>query len=482
GRAVGAARPVVELESHPALERLVTVEDQRGAARGEAVLVEIRRDRRHLGDPEVERRDGLAELAKERQGEAAHARVDVEMERVPPGDLGDGGDRIDRAERVVGRGGHQTDGVLVHRVGHRLHVGHVVLGDRGPDVPDAEDVGRLVEGGMRARRQHQLGPRDLWSLGPRALLGRAHAQDDALRPAGGDVARAIRAAEQLRAHGDQLPFERGEALEDPSGAEPVGGHEERVRLLQETQVLRPHSVDEAERPAFVPGEIAGHGPLQRCHHVRARLSLGRQLHGVLPWAECHAAPRSSSHPPTRSRTKEAARSTLARAFTRGAMPSFSRLQMYMVSVPFWPDTKKVMRNSSIDSVNTKRAAPITPGRMRGRVTCQKTRAGVAPRSPAARSSERSKPYRRVDTMRIANGTVNTTWPSTMVSRDRGRRRKAKKSSRATPMRKCGITIGTMVMAWAARLSAKVQRTSGKAASVPTSVDVTVVIEATTRLL
>ena len=38
------------------------------------------------------------------------------------------------------------------------------------------------------------------------------------------------------------------------------------------------------------------------------------------------------------------------------------------------------------------------------------------------------------------------------------------------------------MAWAARLNANVQRTRGKAASVPIMVDVTVVMEAMTRLL
>ena len=156
--------------------------------------------------------------------------------------------------------------------------------------------------------------------------------------------------------------------------------------------------------------------------------------------------------------------------------------MYMVSVPFWPETKNVIRNSSIDSVNTKSAAPTTPGRISGRVTCQNTRAGVAPRSPAARSRERSKPYRRADTMRIANGTVNTMCPSTTVSRDSGRWRKAKKRSRATPIRKCGITMGRIIMAWAARLNANVQRTRGKAASVPITVEVTVVMAAMTRLL
>ena len=156
--------------------------------------------------------------------------------------------------------------------------------------------------------------------------------------------------------------------------------------------------------------------------------------------------------------------------------------MYMVSVPFWPETKNVIRNSSIDSVNTKSAAPTTPGRISGRVTCQNTRAGVAPRSPAARSRERSKPYRRADTMRIANGTVNTMCPSTTVSRDSGRWSRAKKRSRATPIRKCGITMGRIIIAWAARLNANVQRTRGKAASVPITVEVTVVMAAMTRLL
>ena len=51
------------------------------------------------------------------------------------------------------------------------------------------------------------------------------------------------------------------------------------------------------------------------------------------------APRSSTHAPISSSTNEPASSALASALTRGAMPSFSRLQMYIVKVPFWPETK-----------------------------------------------------------------------------------------------------------------------------------------------
>ena len=155
------------------------------------------------------------------------------------------------------------------------------------------------------------GLRQVRPLDPRALARRADAQDDALRSAGGDIARAARAAEQLGAHAHEIRLERGEALEHAPRPEPVGGHEERVRLAQEPQMLLARPVDQAEGPALLPGEIAGHGPLEQRHHLIARLSLDGQLHGVLPWV-----PRSSRHRPT-AEAPAVRRSAAARA-RRGA--------------------------------------------------------------------------------------------------------------------------------------------------------------------
>src|SRR5690606_30424264 len=149
-----------------------------------------------------------------------------------------------------------------------------------------------------------------------------------------------------------------------------------------------------------------------------------RAHGRLP-ATLASAPRCRTQAPSSRSANDAARRTVASALTRGAIPSFRRLQMYMVSVPFWPDTKYVIMNSSIDNVKTSKAAPITPGMMSGSVTCQKVRSGLAPRSLAASSSVRSKPYSRVETMSTANGKVKTTWPRMIVKRDSGSSRSRK---------------------------------------------------------
>ena len=79
------------------------------------------------------------------------------------------------------------------------------------------------------------------------------------------------------------------------------------------------------------GDAAARGP--------ASWEAAARRHGAATGFGLPPGPRSSTHAPISSSTNEPPSSTLASALTRGAMPSFSRLQMYIVSVPFWPETK-----------------------------------------------------------------------------------------------------------------------------------------------
>ena len=71
-----------------------------------------------------------------------------------------------------------------------------------------------------------------------------------------------------------------------------------------------------------------------------------------------------------------------------------------------PELKNVITKSSIESANASNAAETTPGMINGSVTSRKVSAGVAPRSCAASSSERSKPIRRERTVMTTNDRQN----------------------------------------------------------------------------
>jgi stage V sporulation protein SpoVS len=62
-------------------------------------------------------------------------------------------------------------------------------------------------------------------------------------------------------------------------------------------------------------------------------------------------------------------------------------------------------NSSSESVNANSAPAKTAGAMSGNTTCRRRAKVFAPRSAAARSSERSKPWSLAATIRSTNGVV-----------------------------------------------------------------------------
>src|SRR5438552_17804925 len=112
----------------------------------------------------------------------------------------------------------------------------------------------------------------------------------------------------------------------------------------------------------------------------------------------------------------------ARALSFGVTPNLTNDQMYMGSVLSGPMVKKVTMNSSKVSVKAINAPASTPGRMRGNVTCQKVRHGVAPRSIAAASSCWLNPYRREATTRTTNGPARTHCPAMTECNDNDRYR------------------------------------------------------------
>ena len=106
------------------------VQDDRRALRGIAVLVGVAADRRHAGDPEVERWHRVAEPLGPRQQEATEAAVGVEAD-VPLRRRGRQlFDRVDQPGREAGRRTDERDRVVVDRRDHGVDIGPAVGGHR----------------------------------------------------------------------------------------------------------------------------------------------------------------------------------------------------------------------------------------------------------------------------------------------------------------------------------------------------------------
>ncbi len=285
-RHVLPAAPAGQVEVLRVAVGLVAEQHRRGALEGVAVLVRVRRDARDAGHPEVERLDVVAELLAEREDEPAQTGVDVEADSSFERELPELGDRVDGAVAVVRRRAHDRDGVLVDELRHRLHVRLRRLGYDGRDAHlDAEQVARLVEGGMTGLGLHEVGPGDVAVL-PRVVPVGEHRVQDAPRPTGRDQAGRRTVGDrvgvhQVERHGDHLALElRGARAHVPLQDVDVG--EEAERLVEEPVVL---VVAGVHRPGALPGLPEGvllgrHRP-HLGEHVLARAAvLGqRPVHG-----------------------------------------------------------------------------------------------------------------------------------------------------------------------------------------------------------
>ena len=111
----------------------------------------------HALDAEVPRRDVTPEALGERQHEAAHAGVDVAVGADGCGQRGDRRDGVDDALRVLRRRPDDEHGVRSDGGRHRVDVGRPVVAHGCRDDAHVEQVGRLVERGVGALGEHDLG-------------------------------------------------------------------------------------------------------------------------------------------------------------------------------------------------------------------------------------------------------------------------------------------------------------------------------------
>ena len=99
------------------------------------------------------------------------------------------------------------------------------LVQRHPPHRQVHQRRRLVEGGMRRDRQHQVAAECAVATRRAAMIaGRLHRHDDAFRPARGHVAGGtVGAMEQVQPHADHLLLHALQAGEGPARAERVLG-------------------------------------------------------------------------------------------------------------------------------------------------------------------------------------------------------------------------------------------------------------------
>ena len=106
-----------------------------------------------------------------------------------------------------------------------------------------------------------------------------------------------------------------------------------------------------------------------------------------------------------------------------------------------PALKFVITKSSIDSANASSAAETTPGMISGSVTRRNVCHGVAPRSCAASSSERSNPISRERTVTITNDRLNMMCAITIVPNPVATAKLRNSDSRAAPSTTSGVASG-----------------------------------------
>src|SRR6185436_2832881 len=128
----------------------------RRALEGVAVLVDVGREGRDAGDPEVPRGDRLAEPLPPRQEPATEAGIGVEQHAPFRGGGCQVSDGVDDAVRVAGRGADDEPGARADRVDGRGDVGATVVTHRYEDLLHVEVLRRLRERRVRGRRGQEL--------------------------------------------------------------------------------------------------------------------------------------------------------------------------------------------------------------------------------------------------------------------------------------------------------------------------------------
>ena len=174
-------------------------------------------------------------------------------------------DRVDRAVAVVACRSDDGHGVCVDVVGDPIDIDQGRLGVDGRSAQlDAEEVTRLVEGGVGGLRFDHVGTGDAALLGGMVPVGE-HGVGDAARPAGGHQAGRLTVGdgvgvEEVEGHGDDLGLELcGARAHVPLQRVHVG--EEPEGVGQEAVVLVVAAVHGARAGARLPRGVllGGHG-------------------------------------------------------------------------------------------------------------------------------------------------------------------------------------------------------------------------------
>ena len=255
GRAVEPPGPRVVEEVLTAELVLVTVQEDRHAFERPAVLVQVGGERRHARHAQVPRRHRFAEALPEGQQPTTEAGIDVAQDVVLGRQRSQLGDRVDDAVRVARRRAHDERGAVTERFRGGGEVEPAVVAHRDEHVLHVEVVGRLGEGGVRGRRRHQLGLADPLGL-PGPLARHLHGEEDALGPAGGELAGRLRVAEQVRRHPHHLLLHAEQAREREGVEVVLVQVLEGDGPLELLERLVAGVVDEAERPAAAPVGVA----------------------------------------------------------------------------------------------------------------------------------------------------------------------------------------------------------------------------------
>ena len=275
-RSVHAAQPVVGDETLERAQSSVAVHHHRCAFGCVAELVQIDAHRSDSVDCEVPLRQFDAESGEVGKRDTAHARVDVAVRPVRRGNIGDFGDRVDHALRILRGRGNEHDRVVVGRSAHRVGVGAPVATNCDPPHFDVKVGASLLESSVGRRRQHHVGPGDCaWPPGcvggsalsfvvtklvagrlTELVAGSLHRHEDALGAAAGEEAAGTCWSMQPASDDCQHVGLHGAQRRECVDVEGVLAGEPSVGLGGELVGLWAGVVGEREHPAVLPAHVA----------------------------------------------------------------------------------------------------------------------------------------------------------------------------------------------------------------------------------
>ena len=235
-------------------------------------------------------RDDPAQPLPEGQQPAAVAGVDVQGDALGRGGGADPGHRVHHpVGRRRGRD-HGEHAPLVHRVGHRTHLGAVVRIGRHHDRFDAEQLGGAQEGGVGGVGQHHRG---VAYVGARLPRRQDREQRRLAAAAGHRAGGVVRGADQVEGEAQHLGLvsrQVGERL----GVQRIAACLRRQGLGgQRVDVREARVVDVREHPPAA-ARVARPGPLVR----RGSRPDQRRAHAALPGCSSRERPRGLPGAPT----------------------------------------------------------------------------------------------------------------------------------------------------------------------------------------